>query len=857
MNKKSLVNKLQSEVKLSKTQSEKVFSSVFERIKESIKVKRYFNVDGFGNFKVERRKMQTMVDYNKKAVVLLPPKEKIVFYYDPSENTTSQISEEVSGLIKSISAEHQLDEIKVYNYFIEIFNTLKINFQKDKNVNISEFGKFKPKGGNLNFSPVKKFAEDVNYYFSDLKTVTVRALSVSEFKSKFDTKPLPVSTPKAFIREEEDKVDIKIKERYDVRQVIEPEKEVFVAPVIEKKAEPEIIPEPEEIVFEDFEDIVEEMPPVVEEVKEEVVEEVKEEVVEEVKEEVVEEVKEEVVEEVKEEIVEEVKEEVVDEVKEEVVDEVKEEVVDEVKEEVVDEVKEEVVEEVKEEVVDEVKEEVVDEVKEEVVDEVKEEVVEEVKEEVVEEVKEEIVKEEAAKVVDKIVDDAVEEIQSGGDITDINEEIRRRTELFKQAERKFDTIHFEDTIPAIPDLTPQVIESHKVSEPIVNKVEPEEHLKTPEEIADDFELKVKKFESEISKTDFVKSFTEIKEDTKPEIEGIERPSILNDTGIMKNPFETESNEPPSALSDLVIPPFFADEKIEIPKIDSEITDFGSAESIIPEFKTSIVEEPQQDTFITPDAKIKFVKEEEETLSIGDMYEKLRDSFSNGDSVKAPTKEEETEPEKSNLDDIIEETVNKPKDIISYEINSEVKEEENTIESKTEEKELETETERPPVMNELSETKIMPPPGASEKFEEEFKHFFNTLKTEPIPATTPEPPQPTVEPPVINEIPKSLDDYLETTTPPTFEPFDPGVKEVEKAREEERNKIFNATPPDKVTLHHEEEQKEEKKLLGLPLYAIISAIIILTIIIGGIFMYKSFVEKVVTNVNPPIEEQQNP
>ncbi len=782
MNKKSLVNKLQSEVKLSKTQSEKVFNSVFERIKESIKENRYFNVDGFGDFKVERRKMQTMVDYNKKAVVLLPPKEKIVFNYNPSDGNANPISKESTDLIKEISLEHKLDEIKVYNYFIEIFNTLKINFQKDKNINISEFGKFKPKDGKLNFSPVKKFAEDVNYYFSDLKTVTVRALSVSEFKSKFDSKPLPVSTPKSFIREEEDKVEIKRQERFEVKHIPEPEE--FVAPVIERKPEPEIIPEMEEIVFEDVEEVVEDVPPIVEEVKEDV--------------------------------------------------EKEEQLDSRFRENYSDAV----VEEVKEDVVE--KEELDSRFRGNDSDAVIEEV-----------------KEDASIIVDKIVDKVVEEIQSTGDITDINEEIRRRTELFKEAERKFDSVHFEDTIPAVPDLTPQVFETHKVPEPIVNKIEQEEHLKTPEEIADDFEQKVKQFESEISKTDFVKSFSEIKEDSKPEIEGIERPSILNDTGIMKNPFETESNEPPTTLSELVIPPFFADEKIEIPKLDSDIIDFGSTESVKPEFKPNIKEEPQQDTFITPDAKIKFVKEEEETLSIGDMYEKLRDSFSNGDAVKAPQQEENPEQESSKLDEIIEETEKKEKDTISYEINSEEREEENTIESKTEDAGFEIETERPPVMNELSETKIMPPPGASEKFEEEFKHFFNSLNTEPIPTTSVEPQIPKIEPLVNTEMPKSLDDYLETTTPPTFEPFDPGVKEVEKAREEERNKIFNSTAPDKVTLYHEEEQKEEKKFLGLPLYAIISAIIILTIIIGGIFMYKSFVEKVVTNVNPPIEEQQNP
>lgn len=88
-------------------------------------------------------------------------------------------------LIKKIAEEFDLDEIKISEYFDNIFDTLAINFAKNKNVNISEFGRFKVKA-KLNedgekqktvlFSPVKKFANDVNYYFSELSPVQIRIL---------------------------------------------------------------------------------------------------------------------------------------------------------------------------------------------------------------------------------------------------------------------------------------------------------------------------------------------------------------------------------------------------------------------------------------------------------------------------------------------------------------------------------------------------------------------------------------------------------------------------------------------------------------------------------------------------------
>ncbi|MFA5405329.1 MAG: HU family DNA-binding protein [Ignavibacteria bacterium] len=88
-------------------------------------------------------------------------------------------------LINRIAVEFDLDEIKVSEYFDNIFETLAVTFAKNKNVNISEFGKFKVKSKldedgekqkTVLFSPVKKFACDVNYNFSELTPVVIRIL---------------------------------------------------------------------------------------------------------------------------------------------------------------------------------------------------------------------------------------------------------------------------------------------------------------------------------------------------------------------------------------------------------------------------------------------------------------------------------------------------------------------------------------------------------------------------------------------------------------------------------------------------------------------------------------------------------
>ena len=96
-------------------------------------------------------------------------------------------------LIKKIASEFNVDETEVSEYFNSIFDSLAAAFVKNKNVNISELGKFKIKtkpdeeGGKqktILFSPVKKLADDVNYNFNELAPVQIRVLDEKFLKGK-------------------------------------------------------------------------------------------------------------------------------------------------------------------------------------------------------------------------------------------------------------------------------------------------------------------------------------------------------------------------------------------------------------------------------------------------------------------------------------------------------------------------------------------------------------------------------------------------------------------------------------------------------------------------------------------------
>lgn len=79
MNKKSLIRKINGRVSFDRETSTKVFNRIFELIKQSIVEDKSFEIEEFGEFNVEHRKMKTMIDFKMKAEVLLPPKDKLVF----------------------------------------------------------------------------------------------------------------------------------------------------------------------------------------------------------------------------------------------------------------------------------------------------------------------------------------------------------------------------------------------------------------------------------------------------------------------------------------------------------------------------------------------------------------------------------------------------------------------------------------------------------------------------------------------------------------------------------------------------------------------------------------------------------
>ena len=79
MNKKSLLNKAAYKSDLRKDLAKKLFDRMVEIINESLKEEKEFTIEEFGRFEVVHRKMQKGIDHKKKAEVLLPPKDKIVF----------------------------------------------------------------------------------------------------------------------------------------------------------------------------------------------------------------------------------------------------------------------------------------------------------------------------------------------------------------------------------------------------------------------------------------------------------------------------------------------------------------------------------------------------------------------------------------------------------------------------------------------------------------------------------------------------------------------------------------------------------------------------------------------------------
>jgi nucleoid DNA-binding protein len=92
MNKKSLINRVHIKSPFEKEKSISIFNRTIELLKESIKEEKKVKIKGFGKFMIERRDTKAILDYNRKAEILLPPKDKISF--KPSKKLVKRLNGE-------------------------------------------------------------------------------------------------------------------------------------------------------------------------------------------------------------------------------------------------------------------------------------------------------------------------------------------------------------------------------------------------------------------------------------------------------------------------------------------------------------------------------------------------------------------------------------------------------------------------------------------------------------------------------------------------------------------------------------------------------------------------------------------
>lgn len=79
MNKNTLLNKVKYKSSIRKDTAEKLFDRMFEMMRESVKEKRYFEIEELGKFEILHRHLAKEYDSKKKTDVLIPPKDKILF----------------------------------------------------------------------------------------------------------------------------------------------------------------------------------------------------------------------------------------------------------------------------------------------------------------------------------------------------------------------------------------------------------------------------------------------------------------------------------------------------------------------------------------------------------------------------------------------------------------------------------------------------------------------------------------------------------------------------------------------------------------------------------------------------------
>jgi len=90
LNKKSLLNKVNVKSPFDGDKSEKLLELLLEEIRYAVLDGSSFEIEGFGKFTKEHREMKTLLYPRKKAEILVPPKDKIIF--TPSDEMLKRIN---------------------------------------------------------------------------------------------------------------------------------------------------------------------------------------------------------------------------------------------------------------------------------------------------------------------------------------------------------------------------------------------------------------------------------------------------------------------------------------------------------------------------------------------------------------------------------------------------------------------------------------------------------------------------------------------------------------------------------------------------------------------------------------------
>jgi nucleoid DNA-binding protein len=89
-------------------------------------------------------------------------------------------------LIKQLSEEFELNPDKISDFVKILFDTILSSLGKGNNVNIAGFGKFIRRDKKVFFAPTQKLASDVNYNYSGLTVLKVRAFNEKEFQDRIN-----------------------------------------------------------------------------------------------------------------------------------------------------------------------------------------------------------------------------------------------------------------------------------------------------------------------------------------------------------------------------------------------------------------------------------------------------------------------------------------------------------------------------------------------------------------------------------------------------------------------------------------------------------------------------------------------